>query len=641
MLRRNLIVLIVAGCLYAPAASASGGEDWLRHALDAACRHPTADGETLAAAMPGTRLAGGELLRAAGLPIGWRRDFDLPGNARLRIERIQPGGRLRRLSAEYHEAGTDGGPRPRIAAIANGACEVVAARRLVYGDEVAASGIEHLDAAFEPTGIVEPLDPPVPTGTDPGGVTVALVDAGVNYLLPDVATRLARDASGAAIGYDFWDMDERPFDANPAGSPFFPQRHGTRTATLLLREAPNVRLVPYRYPRPDMQRLANLVRHADEHGAAIVNLSLGSNRREDWLAFADAAREVPDILFVVSAGNDGRDIDASPVYPAALDLDNLITVTSSEPNGALARGSNSGAVSVDLLVPAEGVPVTGFDGRETLAYGSSYAAVRVSALAARLLARHPDWKAAELKRAILERTLPPHPGSTGTVAEGFLPRPARADRIDPVVIDDAVRVTGRRVIDPRDGIDQTGPVLSGAATAPLELPLTFAVFESTDWQAGAIDEYARQAASILATCGIRVPSIDVLHLDGGDQYRYFRDDTATGMLARVDVPRPAVFFLRHTLQDVAFEAEAIGHGNSAGREALTNTVWIIEDARDPGIIIAHELVHLLVDNGSHVDEPGNLMRADTSPTNTHLSPAQCEEIVHKGRGSGLLVTAAR
>ena len=636
MSRTIIPVLLAVGSLVAPAFAAPEGRAWLRDAIDAACRHPTADGETLAAAITDSRFAGGELMRAGGLPVGWRRDFDLPDGARLRIERIQPGGRLRRLSAEYHEGRPGGGTLPRLAAVADGACRVVAARRLVYeGGATTASSIEHLDTEFGPIGVTEPLDPPVPRGSDPGGVTVAMVDAGVNYLLPSIGERLARDASGSAIGYDYWDLDDRPFDANPAASPFFPQRHGTRTASLLLREAPGVRLVPYRYPRPDMDRLADLVRHADEKGVAIVNLSLGSNRREDWLAFADAARRVPHMLFVVSAGNDGRNIDASPVYPASLDLDNMITVTSSEPGGALARGSNAGAISVDLLVPAEGVSVTGFDGGESLAFGSSYAAVRVSALAARLLEAHPDWDAAALKRAIFERALPPPPDHADTVAQGFLPRPARAERIGPVVIDDAVREIARRTVDTRI------PGASDGGAASYVLPLTFAVFESTGWRADAIDDHARQAAAILAACGIEIPIVDVLHLDGGDQYRYFRDDTASALLSHLDVPRPAVFFLRHTLQDIAFEAEAIGRGNNTGREALTHTVWIIEDARDPGIIIAHELVHLLVDDGRHVDTPGNLMRAETTPDNTHLTPAQCEEIVRKGRDNGLLVNTAR
>ncbi|MCP4392403.1 MAG: hypothetical protein GY802_29195 [Gammaproteobacteria bacterium] len=65
----------------------------------------------------------------------------------------------------------------------------------------------------------------------------------------------ARDADNRLIGYDFWDMDDRPYDAHPVNSEFFVQRHGTRSASILLREAPAIELVPYRYPRPDMSRM--------------------------------------------------------------------------------------------------------------------------------------------------------------------------------------------------------------------------------------------------------------------------------------------------------------------------------------------------------------------------------------------------
>ena len=173
-------------------------------------------------------------------------------------------------------------------------------------------------------------------------VRVALVDSGVNYELDAINRRLARRADGSLIGYDFWDMDELPYDANPDGRGNV-QRHGTRTASVLLREAPFVELVPYRYPRPDMQRMRHLIMHAAEHEVRIVGLPLGGNLQEEWAAFEAAAREHPGMLFIVSAGNNGRDIDRIPVYPAALDLPNTLVVTSADDFGLLAQGSNWGA----------------------------------------------------------------------------------------------------------------------------------------------------------------------------------------------------------------------------------------------------------------------------------------------------------
>ena len=106
-------------------------------------------------------------------------------------------------------------------------------------------------------------------------------------------------------------------------------RHGTGTASLLLREAPFIDLVPYRYPRPDMSRMQALVEHAAENQVHIIGLPLGGNDAEQWTSFTSAAKQHPDILFIASAGNNGRNVDIHPVYPASLDLDNLLVVTSS------------------------------------------------------------------------------------------------------------------------------------------------------------------------------------------------------------------------------------------------------------------------------------------------------------------------
>ena len=82
-------------------------------------------------------------------------------------------------------------------------------------------------------------------------------------------------------------------------------------------------------------------------------MSMGSGDKGDWRCFQDAAARNPQILFVVSAGNDGKDIDRQPVYPAALTLSNMLVVTSSDSFGRLGRGSNVGASSVDVMVPGE------------------------------------------------------------------------------------------------------------------------------------------------------------------------------------------------------------------------------------------------------------------------------------------------
>lgn len=428
-------ILLLSCIAYVSVAAHAGGDatESLRQALAAACDAPSSSLTQIAARIPDSAGIAEEPRVVRGTVVGWERRFSLPEGAEIRIERFAPGDRLRRLAAEYWAAAPSGGTRPRLAAIADAGCTIRLGRRLLYEpDSAQPVAIEHLYGTLDATGEREPLNPPVPNGTDSEGVAVALVDAGVNYLLSKIGQRLARDEAGVILGYDYWDMDRRPFDANPARSVFFPQRHGTKTAALLLREAPGARLVPYRYPRPDMSRMTDLISDAAAKGIVVVNISMGSDKRSDWKPFAAVAAAHPEMLFVLSAGNNGRDIDERPVYPAALRLDNAITVTSSTTDGELASGSNWGRESVDLMVPAEQLIVTGFDGTEVSASGSSYAAIRISALAARLLAEHPDWRAAELKNAIFARVLPSLSDERGKVAKGFIPRPDQAERLPPL-----------------------------------------------------------------------------------------------------------------------------------------------------------------------------------------------------------------
>ncbi|MFQ5937339.1 MAG: hypothetical protein ACE5LB_13130, partial [Acidiferrobacterales bacterium] len=125
-------------------------------------------------------------------------------------------------------------------------------------------------------------------------------------------------------------------------------------------------------------------------------------------------------------------------------------------------------------------------------------------------------------------------------------------------------------------------------------------------------------------------------LQGEEKFRYFLRPVADELVRAVPLGKPTVYFVRDTLEQEAYEAEAVGRLNAGGRPALMDTVWITEAIRDPGVALAHELAHVLMDRGQHVDLPRNLMRADTAPENTELTDAQCEQIVTIGMRHRLL-----
>lgn len=59
-----------------------------------------------------------------------------------------------------------------------------------------------------------------------------------------------------------------------------------------------------------MSLMADLVREAVHKSIRIVGMPLGSNNADEWVAFAEAARNAPEVLFIASAGNRGVDLSA-------------------------------------------------------------------------------------------------------------------------------------------------------------------------------------------------------------------------------------------------------------------------------------------------------------------------------------------
>ena len=635
----NKLAAALAGWLLTALHAASGAQvsqemevDQLRALLGNACWVSTgSEDDTPGLVHEGATDIVDEPVMRAGVAIGRRFTLTLGHGDELRLDRLSPRGRLVRVNAEYRRR-VEGRLVPSTLAVADGNCRIIGGRRLEYDGRSSPQRLVQLGNDLIEILHTEPLDAPVPEAhgesVERDGVIVAMVDAGVNYTLDDIAGRLARDAEARLIGYDFWDMDERPFDTSPSQSPYAPRRHGTRTASLLLAEAPYARLAPYRYPRPDMSRMKALVEHAAANGVRIVNLSLGGGEKAEWEAFEAAAAGEPEILFVASAGNDGRDIDRSPVYPAALDFANLLTVTSADEDGRLASGSNWGAGSVDLMVPAEHQPVTGFDGHARLASGSSYAAARVSALAACLSQRNPALSGAQLRAAIVAMAVEAPEDDRGRTAFGLLPDPVRRQR------GACAPEPGQPTIASRVNVAPTSGRATGPATHGLEL--TLVRLQDSGWSEAVVQASGRRAAAIFSQCGIRLSGIDVLTVSTERRMRYFENRWSTALVRDLDLPRPTAFFVRGTLQSEPYEAEAVGNANGRQRPRLIGTAWLTSALQHPGVGLAHELVHLFTDSGAHDSDPSNLMYPRTSEEGTRLREGQCMQIRATGTRLGLL-----
>ena len=179
---------------------------------------------------------------------------------------------------------------------------------------------------------------------------------------------------------------------------------------------------------------------------------------------------------------------------------------------------------------------------------------------------------------------------------------------------------------------------SGAALAQprLVVPLAIVMLEGSGWTRERAQSALREAGDILAQCGVTLEHGDPVVLEVPPRLMDFSTPAARELARTHPVARPTLYLVRDTKSRPAFDAEAIGRGNSRTRPEIADTVWMTAASRDPGVALAHELAHVLMDTGEHSDEEGNLMRDETSARNKRLAPGQCARLRDTGTANGLL-----
>jgi len=177
---------------------------------------------------------------------------------------------------------------------------------------------------------------------------------------------------------------------------------------------------------------------------------------------------------------------------------------------------------------------------------------------------------------------------------------------------------------------------AAVAQPRVTLHLAVVMIEGSGWTGERADGALREAGAILARCGVALERGAIAVIAVPPDLIDFSTPAARELARTHPVARPALYLVRGTRSRPAFDAEAIGRGNSRTRPEITDTVWMTAATRDPGIALAHELAHVLMDSGEHSDEAGNLMRDKTSAGNTSLSAAQCARLRDTGTANGLL-----
>jgi len=239
------------------------------------------------------------------------------------------------------------------------------------------------------------------THTDGAGVVVAVLDSAVNF------TGLDSFCSTVVWPYDAIAQTEGLADLNRTAA----LGHGTHVAGTIAQctnngegvagIAPGATLMPVRVlSDAGLGTTSDLARGIDwavDHGADIINLSLGANCESTWPTCYDFAVDAAigrasaaGVLLVASSGN-----SASPyvAYPSA--HPDVVSVGATTSNDAVWEGSHQGT-ALDLVAPGVGIiqETTSFgmyDYRP--ATGTSMAAPHVSGAAALMLSVDPTLTA--------------------------------------------------------------------------------------------------------------------------------------------------------------------------------------------------------------------------------------------------------
>ena len=227
-------------------------------------------------------------------------------------------------------------------------------------------------------------------------VRIAIVDSGVDVRHPDLAGKVVGTHNAVTGGTDVHDV----------------VGHGTGTASVaaaatgngvgIAGAGRNSSLLAVKVAdvtgRIFTDDLAAGIVWAVDHGANVVNLSLGGPTSDRLEKAAVAYAEAHDVLVVAAAGNEGT---SAKQYPAA--LPGVLAVGATSSNGAVRAPFSSYGSWVDLAAPGRSIVVATPGGGYEVADGTSYSAPLVSGAAALLAAYRPGRTAAELQQALDRR----------------------------------------------------------------------------------------------------------------------------------------------------------------------------------------------------------------------------------------------
>jgi thermitase len=204
-----------------------------------------------------------------------------------------------------------------------------------------------------------------------------------------------------------------------SGSMYDDGDHGTHVAGIVLGVGQDILAYPVRESRITIMPLKFLdgdgsgttsdaisaIDYAIRNGARVINNSWGgpSYSRALHEAYTNAYNQ--NVIIISAAGNSNQNIGSTPMYPAALDTPNNLTVAATSDSDSKASFSNYNTTLVHVAAPGVGIVSTvpgacASPGCYQMMSGTSMAAPFVAGLAALVIREAPQLSAFQVKEII-------------------------------------------------------------------------------------------------------------------------------------------------------------------------------------------------------------------------------------------------